>query len=50
LLWLYIPEFVVLLFPLTWFYRRTGKIYLGALVVASLAVWFMAAGLNFSVI
>ena len=30
MLWVYIPEFVVLLFMLTWFFRRTGRIYLGA--------------------
>jgi hypothetical protein len=44
LLFVYIPEFAVLLFFLTWFYRRTGKVYLGALVIASLAVWWMVAG------
>ena len=44
LLFVYIPEFVVLFFFLTWFYRRTGKVYLGALVIASLAIWFLAAG------
>jgi hypothetical protein len=36
------------MFFLTWFYRRTGKVYLGALVVSSLVVWFMTAGLNFT--
>lgn len=44
LLFVYIPEFVVLFFFLTWFYQRTGKVYLGALVIASLAIWFLAAG------
>jgi pimeloyl-ACP methyl ester carboxylesterase len=44
LLFVYLPEFAVLLFFLTWFYRRTGKVYLGALVIASLAVWWMVAG------
>jgi hypothetical protein len=44
LLFVYLPEFAVLLFLLTWFYRRTGKVYLGALVIASLAVWWMVAG------
>jgi uncharacterized protein len=48
MLWVYIPEFIVLLFMLTWFYRRTGRIYLGALMVSSLAMWFMAAGSNFT--
>jgi len=40
----YIPEFAILLFMLTWFYRRTGRIYLGALMIASVAIWFLAAG------
>ncbi|MCX6038311.1 MAG: hypothetical protein NTW99_10555 [Chloroflexi bacterium] len=44
LLFVYIPEFFVLFFFLTWFYRRTGKVYLGALVIANLAIWFLAAG------
>ena len=44
LLFVYIPEFVVLYFFLTWFYRRTGKVYLGALVIASLAMWWLTAG------
>jgi hypothetical protein len=29
---------------LTWFFRRTGRIYLGALVIAMMAIWFLAAG------
>lgn len=33
-----------MLFFLTWFYPRTGRVYLGALVIASLAIWFLAAG------
>jgi hypothetical protein len=33
-----------LYFWLTWFYRRTGRIYLGALVIASVAMWFLTAG------
>jgi hypothetical protein len=44
MLWVYLPEFAVLLFLLVWFYRRTGRIFLGALIVASLAMWFLAAG------
>ena len=50
MLWVYIPEFAVLMFSLTWFYRRTGRIFLGSLIVASLVVWFMTAGLNFSLL
>ena len=44
LLFVYIPEFILLIFFLTWFYRKTGKIYLGAFVIASLAIWFLTAG------
>ncbi|OJX43916.1 MAG: hypothetical protein BGO78_02830 [Chloroflexi bacterium 44-23] len=44
MLFVYIPEFVILFFFLTWFYRRTGKVYLGALVIAALAIWFQVAG------
>jgi pimeloyl-ACP methyl ester carboxylesterase len=44
MLFVYIPEFLVLYFWLTWFYRRTGRIYLGALVIASVAMWFLTAG------
>ncbi|MGV8026508.1 MAG: alpha/beta hydrolase [Anaerolineaceae bacterium] len=40
----YIPEFIILFWFLTWFYRRTGRIYLGSLMVASIATWFLAAG------
>jgi hypothetical protein len=40
----YIPLFAILMFMLTWFYRRTGRVYLGALVVAAIATWFTAAG------
>jgi len=44
MLQVYIPEFLVLLWMLVWFYRRTGKIYLGAIMVSSLMIWFLAAG------
>jgi hypothetical protein len=40
----YIPIFAILIFLLTWFYRRTGRVYLGAFVVAAVATWFTAAG------
>lgn len=40
----HVPQFLPLLFLLTWFYRRTGKIYLGSLMVAAISVWFLAAG------
>ncbi len=44
MLFVYVPEFIILFWFHTWFYRRTGKIYLGALMIASLATWFMTAG------
>lgn len=44
MLFVYIPEFIILFWFLTWFFRRTGRIYLGALVIASIATWFLAAG------
>lgn len=44
MLLVFLPAFAVLLLLLTWFFRRTGRIYLGALVISSLAIWFTAAG------
>ena len=44
MLFVYVPEFIILFWFHTWFYRRTGKIYLGGLVVASVATWFLTAG------
>ncbi len=44
MLQVYIPEFLILIWLHVWFYRRTGKIYLGAIVVASMMIWFLAAG------
>jgi hypothetical protein len=44
MLFVYIPEFIILFWFLTWFFRRTGRVYLGALVIASIATWFLAAG------
>jgi len=44
MLFVYIPEFIILFWFMTWFYRKTGKIYLGALMIASIATWFMTAG------
>jgi hypothetical protein len=45
-LWLqvFLPVFSFLLFLLTWFFRRTGRIYLGALVISSMWIWWLAAG------
>jgi hypothetical protein len=44
MLFVYIPEFIILFWFHTWFFRRTGKIYLGAIMIASIATWFMTAG------
>jgi hypothetical protein len=44
MLFVYIPEFIILFWFMTWFYRRTGKIYLGALMISSLVTWFLTAG------
>ncbi|HSN94286.1 MAG TPA: hypothetical protein VLR89_04400, partial [Anaerolineaceae bacterium] len=44
MLQVYIPEFLILIWILVWFYRRTGRIYLGAFMVSSLMIWFLAAG------
>lgn len=44
MLFVYIPEFIIIYWFLTWFFRKTGKIYLGALVMASVVTWFLAAG------
>ena len=41
---LIIAAVIILFWFQTWFFRRTGKIYLGALMIASLAVWFLTAG------
>lgn len=43
-LWLLIPLFSVLMFFLTWFFRKTGKIYLGATFVALIVTWVWAVG------
>lgn len=44
MLLVYIPQFIVLFWFLVWFYRKTGRIYLGALMVSILVTWFMTAG------
>jgi len=40
----YIPLFIVMIWFLTWFYRKTGKIYLGSIMVAAITIWFLTAG------
>lgn len=44
MLFIFIPEFALLLFMGVWFFRHTGRVYLGALMMASLAIWFTTAG------
>jgi hypothetical protein len=44
MLFVFLPEFAVILFIVTWCFRRTGKVYLGALMGAALAIWFSTAG------
>ena len=44
MLFVYVPEFIILFWFHTWFFRRTGKIYLGALIIASIVTWLMTAG------
>ena len=39
LLMLFIPLFAVLIFVMIFFYRKTGKIYLGAIICSFIAVW-----------
>lgn len=41
----FIPFAAVLIFIMVFFYRHTGRIYLGAIIVAVLAVWFEMVGL-----
>lgn len=45
-LWYLIPLFIVLIFFLNWFFRRTGKIYLGATFVALIVTWIWSVGNN----
>jgi hypothetical protein len=44
MLYIVIPEFFVILYFMTHYYRKTGKIYLGAIMAASWAIWFSVAG------
>jgi pimeloyl-ACP methyl ester carboxylesterase len=45
-LWYLIPLFIILIYFLNWFFRRTGKIYLGATFVALVVTWIWAVGNN----
>ena len=44
LLILFVPQVLVFSLFCTWFYRRTGTVYPGALLVASLAAWIVTGG------
>ncbi len=44
ILWLLIPFFTALLFLMTWFFRRTGRIYLGSIFAALIVAWLFAVG------
>ncbi len=44
LLILFVPQVVVFSVLCTYFYRRTGSVYTGALLVASLAAWIVTGG------
>jgi len=41
---LLVPQFAVLFFFSTWFYRKSGTIYTGSFVLAILAVWVVTGG------
>ena len=41
LLFMQIPLYIVLTFVLVFFYRKTGKIYLGAIICAFIATWIL---------
>ena len=44
LLILFVPQVLVFSLLCTWLYRRTGSVYPGALLVASLAAWIVTGG------
>ena len=44
LLILFVPQVLVFSVLGTWFYRRTGSVYPGALLIASLAAWIVTGG------
>jgi len=41
---LLVPQFAVLFFFSTWFYRKSGTIYVGSFVLAILAAWVLTGG------
>ena len=44
LLILFVPQVIVFSVLCTYFYRRTGSVYVGALLVSSLAAWIVTGG------
>ena len=44
LLILFVPQVLVFSLLGAWFYRRTGSVYSGALLIASLAAWIVTGG------
>lgn len=38
------PQFLVLFFVATYFYRKTGKVYLGSLITAMIVAWITCGG------
>ena len=44
LLILFVPQVLVFSLLGTYFYRRTGSVYPGALLIASLAAWIVTGG------
>jgi len=44
ILWFLIPLLSILLFHITWFFRKTGRIYLGAIFAALIVTWVWAVG------
>jgi len=44
MLFVYVPQFIILFWFLVWFYRKTGRIYLGALMISVLVTWWLTAG------
>ncbi|NMA33282.1 MAG: hypothetical protein GX940_01850 [Clostridiaceae bacterium] len=41
------PQFFVLFFVATYFYRKTGKVYLGSLITAIIVSWITCGGAAF---
>jgi dienelactone hydrolase len=41
---LLVPQFAILFFYSTWFYRKSGTVYVGSFVLSILAVWVVTGG------